>query len=117
MIQQPSFIGLIQGKCQPTDIDFMKIIDNILILIEMKNAGYKMDYGQRLILERIADRWLDKGGKSIILFMEHRVPSIETITTTDLRLKEYRVNKKWKKPKLGNLNLDMVMEKINKIKI
>jgi hypothetical protein len=63
------FTGVQNGKMHPSDIDFVLEFDNeILILGEVKRKYNKIPTGQRLILERICDKW---GEKSIAIKVEH----------------------------------------------
>ena len=63
------FTGVQNKKMHPSDIDAVLEFNNdALILMEVKYQYHKIPIGQRLLLERIADRW---GDKSIILKMNH----------------------------------------------
>ena len=63
------FTGVQNKKMHPSDIDAVLEFNNeALILMEVKYQYHKIPIGQRLLLERIADRW---GDKSIVLKIEH----------------------------------------------
>ena len=56
--QSIDFTGVENNKIHPTDIDFVLEFDNdILILGEVKREGNDIPLGQRLVLQRMVDRW------------------------------------------------------------
>ena len=62
------FQGVQKGKIHPSDVDAVLEFDNrALILMEVKRKGNDIPTGQRLLLERIADRW----EIGIVLKVEH----------------------------------------------
>lgn len=64
------FTGVQNGKMHPSDIDFVLEFDSkLLILGEVKRKYNKIPTGQKLILERIIDRWGEGG---IALKVEHQ---------------------------------------------
>lgn len=64
------FTGVQNGNIHPSDIDFVLEFDNkVLILGEVKRKYNKIPKGQKLILERIIDRWGEGG---IALKVEHQ---------------------------------------------
>ena len=84
------------GKIHPSDIDAVIEIDNkYLILIEVKKQGNKMPIGQRLLLERLADKW---GKYSIVLKLDHNTND-NPIPLQSCILKKYYLDKEWKLPK------------------
>jgi hypothetical protein len=63
------FTGVQNGKLHPSDIDFVLEFNNeVLILGEVKRKYNRIPMGQKLILERIVDRWGEKG---IAIKVEH----------------------------------------------
>ena len=63
------FTGLQNKKIHPSDIDFvLEFDDEVLILGEVKHKYNKIPTGQRLILERIIDKW---GHGGIAIKVEH----------------------------------------------
>ncbi len=63
------FTGVQNKKMHPSDIDAVLEFDNeVLILMEVKYKFNKIPTGQKLLLERMANRW---GEKAIVLKIEH----------------------------------------------
>ena len=63
------FTGVQNKKMHPSDIDaVLEFNDEALILMEVKYKYNKIPIGQKLLLQRIADRW---GEKAIVLKIEH----------------------------------------------
>tara|TARA_R100000234_G_C4951346_1_gene157488 strand:+ start:321 stop:713 length:393 start_codon:yes stop_codon:yes gene_type:complete len=63
------FTGVQNKKMHPSDIDaVLEFNDEALILMEVKYKFHKIPIGQKLLLQRIADRW---GDKAIVLKIEH----------------------------------------------
>ena len=63
------FTGVQNGKLHPSDIDFVLEFDNkVLILGEVKRKYNRIPTGQKLILERIVDRW---GEGAVAIKVEH----------------------------------------------
>jgi len=88
------FTGVQNGKLHPSDIDFVLEFDNeILILGEVKRKYNKIPTGQKLILERICDRW---GEKSIALKVEHEFDNDEE----NIPLEKCKVTA-WYEPNIG----------------
>jgi hypothetical protein len=78
------FQGIERGKIHPSDVDAVLEFDNrALILIEVKRKGNNIPTGQRLLLERIADKW----EVGIVLKVEHEVYN----TDIDIPLSECKV--------------------------
>jgi|TARA_S200002703_G_scaffold130043_2_gene117260 hypothetical protein len=66
------FTGVQNGKLHPSDIDFVLEFDNnVLILGEVKRKYNKIPTGQKLILERIVDRW-GEGGMALKVEHEYK---------------------------------------------
>ena len=79
------FTGVQNGKLHPSDIDFVLEFDNeVLILGEVKRKYNKIPTGQKLILERIVDRWGEKG---IAIKVEHQYED----DNTNIPLEECKV--------------------------
>lgn len=92
--QSIDFTGVQNNKIHPTDVDFVLEFDNeILILGEVKRQGVEMPLGQKLVLQRIADKW---GDKAIVLKVVHSHNNDDTdIPLKDCFVESYYVNKKW----------------------
>lgn len=70
------FTGVQNGKMHPSDVDFvLEFDDNVLILGEVKRKYNKIPTGQKLILERIIDKWGEGG---IALKVEHEYKDDKT---------------------------------------
>lgn len=92
--QSIDFTGVQNDKIHPTDVDFVLEFDNeILILGEVKRQGVEVPLGQKLVLQRIADKW---GDKAIVLKVVHSHNNDDTdIPLKDCFVESYYVNKKW----------------------
>lgn len=92
--QSIDFTGVQNNKIHPTDVDFVLEFDNeILILGEVKRQGIEIPLGQKLVLQRIADKW---GDKAIVLKVVHSHNNDDTdIPLKDCFVESYYVNKKW----------------------
>jgi len=93
--QSIDFTGIENNKIHPTDIDFVLEFDNeILILGEVKKKGNKLPIGQRLVLERMVDRW---GSKGIALKVIHSHRDDNTdIPLKDCFVEAYYLEGIWK---------------------
>ena len=107
--QRVDFTEFQNGKTRPCDIDGVLEYDNeILILLEIKRAGCEIPTGQRLVLQRIADRW---GDKAVVIFATHDYDDPKTdIPAQWCSVESIYNNKKWRKIK--GLNL---IEALNKL--
>jgi hypothetical protein len=92
--QSIDFTGVENNKIHPTDIDFVFEFDNeILILGEVKKEGNKLPIGQRLVLERMVDKW---GSKGIALKVTHNHRDDNTdIPLLDCNVEAYYLEGKW----------------------
>jgi hypothetical protein len=92
--QSIDFTGVENNKIHPTDIDFVLEFDNdILILGEVKKEGNKLPIGQRLVLERMVDKW---GSKGIALKVIHNHLDDNTdIPLLDCCVEAYYIEGKW----------------------
>jgi len=94
------FSGLRYGKITPTDIDgFLEFKDKIFILLELKYGDSVLKYGQRTALERGCDAWTDAGKTSVVLVARYNNTGLKEIDVAPLPVSEYRIDKKWHKPK------------------
>lgn len=77
-----------------SDIDsIMEFDDKHLIMIEMKEEGKELPVGQRLLLQRIADRW---GEGAIALYVTHDPSLLGDIPVTELSVsKVYTPKSGW----------------------
>ena len=105
--QSIDFTGVENSKIHPTDIDFVLEFDNdILILGEVKKKGVKIPLGQRLVLQRIVDKW---GDKAIALKVVHSHNDDNTdIPLKDCFVDSYYVNYKWYKLQKKHSLVDFV---------
>lgn len=95
------FSGLRYGKITPTDVDgFMEFKDKIFILLELKFADSVLKYGQKTALERGCDAWTDAGKTAVILIARYNNRGTEEIDVAPLPVSEFRIDKKWHKPKI-----------------
>ena len=88
------FTGVQNKKMHPSDIDAVLEFDNeALILMEVKYQFHKIPIGQKLLLERIANRW---GKKSIVLKIEHTLNNDNlNIPLDKCEVTQIYYNKKW----------------------
>ena len=107
--QRVDFTEFQNGKTRPCDIDGVLEYNNeILILLEIKRFGCVIPTGQRLVLERIADRW---GEKAVVIFATHQYDN----PTTDIPAQWCSVeaiynNGKWRE----NIGLNLI-DTLNKL--
>ena len=108
-LQRLDFTGLQNGAIHPSDIDGVLEFDNeILILFEVKRFGCEIPSGQRLVLQRIADRW---GEKAVVIFATHQYDNPTTDIPAEWCTVEAIYNSgKWRK----NINLNLI-ETLNKL--
>lgn len=98
--QLRDFSGLRWGNITPTDIDgFFEIANKIFIFIEVKYKTARMPQGQRTAFERLVDVVNEKK-KAILVIGTHSVDSDSDIDVSKCIVKEYRLDKKWIKPKI-----------------
>jgi hypothetical protein len=92
--QSIDFTGFENNKIHPTDIDFVFEFDNeILILGEVKRDGNDLPTGQRLVVERMVDRWGDKG-IALKVVHSHRDENTD-IPLLDCFVESYYLDGKW----------------------
>ena len=91
------FSSLSWGKVHPTDIDgVMEFNGKKLVLMELKEEGRRVDMGQRLTLEHIADNWKStEGNDAIVIYSEHNIYNTdEDVDIGETMVKEVYWNKK-----------------------
>ena len=99
------------GNIHPSDIDAIIEIDNkFLILIEVKKEGNEIPIGQKLLLERLADKW---GQYAIVLKLEHNTNE-NPIPLEKCILTKYYINNEWKQAKHELNALETINEISNK---
>lgn len=88
------FTGVQNKKMHPSDIDaVLEFNDEALILMEVKYKFNRIPIGQKLLLQRIADRW---GGKAIVLKIEHDFKNDKlNIPLDKCEVTQIYYNKKW----------------------
>ena len=109
--QSVDFSGIENGRIHPTDIDAVLEFNNdVLILIEVKELGVKMETGQRLAYERICNSWYT--GKSVVLYVTHE----HRDQNTDIPLNTCRVQGVYYKGewKQRNEHLKTTLNKLGK---
>lgn len=91
--QAINFSGLEYASIHPSDIDaVIEIDDRYIILMEVKRKGNAIPVGQRLLLERIADRF-EYGW---VLYIEHdNHDSDEAIDLMNAEVTQVYFRKKW----------------------
>lgn len=96
--QSIDFTGVQNGSIHPTDIDFLLEFDNeVLILGEVKRKGVSLPIGQRLVLQRLVDRW---GDKAIALKVVHSHRDDDTdIPLSVCEVESYYFKGDWSIPK------------------
>ena len=105
--QAIDFDGIKTGKIHPSDIDAVLEFDNkALILIEVKRKGNDLPLGQRMLLERIVDKW----EVGIVLKVEHQCYD----TDVDIPLKDCIVTGVYYKGKWNSYN-DNLKDTLNRI--
>lgn len=108
-LQRLDFTGLQNGAIHPSDIDgVIELNNDILVLLEIKRYGYEIQTGQKLVLQRIADRW---GERAVVIFATHisdnpMVPIPAEICTVEAVYHNGKWNKK------GNINLVDALNKL-----
>jgi hypothetical protein len=96
------FSGLRYGKITPTDIDgFMEFGDRTFIFIELKFGDAVLKYGQKLAMERLCDACESDQRTSIALVARYNTQGEDAVDVAPLPVSEYRINRKWHKPKNG----------------
>ena len=91
--QAIEFSGVKSGKMHPSDIDAaMEFNSEAIILMEVKKQGNRIPLGQKLLLQRIADKW----EKAVVLKLEHTVyDPDETILLSECRVTYIYYEGKW----------------------
>jgi hypothetical protein len=123
-----SFEGLNVGDMYPTDIDGALEYDDIyLILFEVKHNNKEIPTGQKKLLKRIADSWVESGlytgieKKSIIFKVSHNTPLGESIKLAEGMVIDYYYDGNWLKKDKPITALQAIYDiakewKINKLK-
>ena len=91
--QAVDFSGVQNGLIHPSDIDAVLEFGNkALILLEVKRKGNRIPTGQRLMLERIVDRW----EMGVVLKVEHSFYDVDKdIPLVECFVTYYYSDKKW----------------------
>jgi len=92
--QAVDFSGVQNGVIHPSDIDaVLEFNDKVIILMEVKRKNNIIPTGQRLMLERIADKF----EKGIVLKIEHEHYDAETaIPLNKCSVTRFYIDKEWK---------------------
>lgn len=78
--QLRDFSGLRYGTITPSDIDAIIDFGNrVFVIVETKTAGTPVPRGQRVLLERMADRINTGGARAAVFVAEHRTPTTQAI--------------------------------------
>lgn len=100
MKQLCDFSGLRWGTITPTDIDgYFEIGNNIFAFIEIKYKNAPMPGGQQLAFERLVDI-VNETKSSILVIGIHENEFEDDVDVANCKVREYRINKKWIKPKI-----------------
>ena len=91
--QAVDFSGVQNGLIHPSDIDAVLEFGNkALILLEVKRKCNRIPTGQRLMLERIVDRW----EMGVVLKVEHSFYDVDKdIPLVECFVTYYYSDKKW----------------------
>lgn len=91
--QAVDFSGVQNGLIHPSDIDAVLEFGNkALILLEVKRKGNRIPTGQRLMLERIVDRW----EMGVVLKVEHSFYDVDKdIPLVECFVTYYYSDKEW----------------------
>lgn len=91
--QAIDFSGVQNGVIHPSDVDAVLEFGNkALVLMEVKRRGNRIPTGQRLMLERIVDRW-DMG---IVLKVEHTYYNVDKdIPLSECFVTAFYTSKEW----------------------
>lgn len=93
--QVRDYSGLRFEKITPTDIDgLMDFRDSAWVIIELKQSGNEMPYGQRLALERLTDN-LSTIKPSICFIADHDTSADQEIEAAAAVVVMFRYNKRW----------------------
>lgn len=97
--QLRDFSGLRFGKITPTDVDcFIEYRDQCVVFAELKYGKIspdRLEEGQRLALERLAD---NSKKPSLLILAQHFHPVTEQIDAAAAVASWYRENRQWKEP-------------------
>ena len=81
-----------------SDLDgIIEIKNTYLILIEFKEEGNELPTGQRLLLERLCDSWIQSNSKkkSVVLFATHRPDLFGAIPMRECEVQKIYKDGKW----------------------
>ena len=94
--QLRDFSGLrFERGITPTDIDiFMEFGNKLYIICELKFGEVKVQGGQRMALERLADT-VGETKECVLIFAKHNTPPESPIDAGNCEVVEYRWKRKW----------------------
>ncbi len=108
------FSGLRYGKITPTDIDgVIEYKDRATVFIEVKYAGARLPFGQRLALQRLVNDVAAAGKRAIAIVADHDVHDTgDSIPVADCKVREFCLCNEtvWRPPKKRTTVREMIDE-------
>ena len=107
------FSGIIYGNITPTDIDgLIEYHGKGYIILELKLVGTKIQFGQKLALERMTDDFQKSGKAALCIIADHTIydPAKDIIASNTI-VREYRYNFKWTIPTSDTITTKQMMDK------
>ena len=94
--QQILFEGLEYGKLSYTDLDFIQERKGkLLICGDVKVRGIELPLGQRLLIQRLCDKWSIDGSPAYGVVSEHDVSPNQDVILSQTNIREVYHNGKW----------------------
>ena len=105
-----SYKSLQFGKITPTDIDgFVEFGDKLFVIIEGKNEGVQLPFGQQLALNRLSLAIHDSGRNSLLIICEHTMNEIGDVDVGLSTVRKFMYNRIWINPE-QQCNVRQVIE-------
>ena len=84
----------------PSDMDgVLEFSNRLFVFMEFKSNNAPISYGQKLMLERLADAVCKAGKVGVSMICEHQQPTCVDIKCHEAIVRQYRYLLKWHKPK------------------
>lgn len=94
------FTGLQFGKITPTDLDGIIDFQNqVWVIIELKQVGNTLPFGQRLAIERLIDIIASAGKVAVAVIATHDTTPDQDVIVADCPVIEYRYLGAWLIPR------------------
>lgn len=94
------FTGLQFGNITPTDLDGIIDFQNrVWVIIELKQIGNPLPFGQQLAIERLIDIIASTGKVAVALIASHDTTPDQDVFVADCLVMEYRYRGAWLIPK------------------